>query len=124
MHALVELYVKGGGQARNPKRVKHLQGHDKYVYDLFKVINTVSYIIGKEMFENGYNTITSEKWMRKVTEKKFRRLDLVLRNKEKCGVLDWKFTRLEAKQKIRGSWIAFKNKAYYQLASKDFRTSV
>ena len=124
LHALVELFVKGCGEARNPKRVKHLQGHDKYVYDLFKVVNTISYIVGKEMLENDYETITSEKWMRKATEKSFRRLDLVLRNKEKCCVLDWKFTRLEAKEKIKGNWIAYKNKIYYQLASKDFKTSV
>lgn len=44
---------------------KHVYEHYKFSYKLEKVINTILFIIGKEMIEGGYLTISSEKWMRK-----------------------------------------------------------
>jgi hypothetical protein len=79
------------------------------VYDLFKVVNTICYIIGKEILENDYQTISVEKWMRKFTEKKFKRYDLLMRSEHKCAIIDWKFTRLDAEEKIRGASTQKKN---------------
>ena len=62
--------------------------------------------------------------MRKVTIKEFKRYDLLLRNQEKCCIVDWKFTRLHANEKIKGGGVQRKNKLYYQLAKKDFKTDV
>ena len=67
MHLLVESFIKGAGEARNPAVIKKMQTHIRYTYDLFNVINTVSYVIGKEILENDYQTISVEKWMRKFT---------------------------------------------------------
>jgi len=36
--------------------------------------------VGKEVFENDYQAMSVEKWMRKVTIKEFKRYDLLLRN--------------------------------------------
>ncbi len=47
MHKLVESFIKGAGEGRNPDLIRRIQGQNKFVYDLFKVINTVCYIIGK-----------------------------------------------------------------------------
>lgn len=47
--------------------MRKIQGQNKFVYDLFKVVNTVCYIIGKEVLENDYQTMSVEKWMRKFT---------------------------------------------------------
>lgn len=32
-----------------------------------------------------------------MTIKEFKRYDLLMRNHHKCGIIDWKFTRLDAK---------------------------
>jgi hypothetical protein len=88
------------------------------------VVNTISFIVGREMLENGFETMSAEKWMRKSTEKKFKRFDLLLRNENRCKIIDWKFTKLVAEEKIKGSSIARKNKIYYQLAAKDYKTSI
>lgn len=80
LHKLVESFIKGAGEARNSNLIKRIQGQNKFVYDLFKVINTVCYIVGKEILENDYQTMSVEKWMRKVTEKKFKRYDLLMRS--------------------------------------------
>jgi hypothetical protein len=97
MHKLVETFIKGAGEARNRNTIQKIQGHNKFVYDLFKVINAVCYIVGKEILENDYQTISVEKWMRKNTIKQFKRFDLLMRNQQKCSIIDWKFTRLDAK---------------------------
>ena len=104
--------------------IKKIQGYNKFTYDLYYVINTTNYIIGKEYLENDYQIMSGQKWMRKFTEKKFKRIDLILRNEHKCLIIDWKFTRLHAKQKIRGSAVQKKNDIYMQLARKDFKTDV
>ena len=62
--------------------------------------------------------------MRYTTAKKFKRYDLLLRNEQKSGIIDWKFTKLEANEKIKGNGVNNKNKQYYQLACKDFLTDV
>lgn len=69
MHRLVETYIKGGGEARNRNTIRKIQSQNKFIYDLFKVINTASYIVGKEVIENDYQAMSVEKWMRKVTIK-------------------------------------------------------
>jgi 5-methylcytosine-specific restriction endonuclease McrBC regulatory subunit McrC len=56
--------------------------------------------VGKEMIEGGYLTISSEKWMRKFSQKKFKKFDLLLRNKSKVCIIDWKFSRVNADEKI------------------------
>jgi len=76
------------------------------------------------MLENDYQTICSEKWMRYTTSKKFKRYDLLLRTEEKCCIIDWKFSKLIADEKIKGNSVKNKNKQYYQLAYKDFLTDV
>ena len=124
LHRLVETFIKGGGEARNRSTIRKIQGQNKFIYDLFKVINTVCYIVGKEVFENDYQAMSVEKWMRKVTIKEFKRYDLLLRNQEKCCIVDWKFTRLHAFDKIKGAGVQRKNKLYYQLAKKDFKTDI
>lgn len=65
-----------------------------------------------------------EKWMRKFTEKKFKRFDLLMRSERKCSIIDWKFTRLDAEEKIKGAQTQRKNEIYYQLARKDFKTDI
>lgn len=67
--------------------------------------------------------MTAEKWMRKTTQKKFRRLDVVLRNEIKCCIIDWKFSQSSAENKISDRRVNLKNMIYYQLASKDFLTN-
>jgi 5-methylcytosine-specific restriction endonuclease McrBC regulatory subunit McrC len=62
--------------------------------------------------------------MRKTTEKRFKRFDLLLRNEDKSGIIDWKFSKLMAEQKIKGNGVKNKNRQYYQLAYKDFLTDV
>lgn len=52
------------------------------------------------MIEGGYLTISSEKWMRKFSQKKFKKFDLLLRNKSKVCIIDWKFSRVNADEKI------------------------
>lgn len=52
------------------------------------------------MIEGGYITISSEKWMRKFSEKKFRKFDLLLRNQKKACIIDWKISRQNADHKI------------------------
>lgn len=101
LHRLVEIFLKEAGDGRNPETIRKLQGLNKLIYDLFKVLYTVCYILGKEILENGFQTISVEKWMHKTTVKKFKRLDLVLRNEECCCILDWKFSRVDAEEKIR-----------------------
>ncbi len=86
-----------------------MQGQNKFVYDLFKVINTVCYIMGKEILQNDLQTVSVQKWMRKYTEKKFKRYDLLMRAEHKCSIVDWKFTRLDAEQKIKGAGTSRKN---------------
>lgn len=124
MHELAEILIKGAGEARNADTMARLQRENKYTYDLFKVVNTINFIVGREILENGFETMSAEKWMRKSTEKKFKRFDLLLRNENRCKIIDWKFTKLVAEEKIKGSSIARKNKIYYQLAAKDYRTSI
>ena len=62
--------------------------------------------------------------MRKYTEKKFKRYDLLMRGEHKCSIVDWKFTRLDAEEKIKGAGTNRKNEIYYQLAKKDFKTEI
>ena len=69
MHRLVELYIKGAGESRNVHTVERIQDKNKFIYDLFKVINTVNYIVGREVLEEDYQTMSVEKWMRKMTIK-------------------------------------------------------
>lgn len=57
-------------------------------------------IIGREMIEGGYVTISSEKWMRKFSAKRFKKFDLLLRNSNRVCVIDWKFSRVNADEKI------------------------
>lgn len=47
-----------------------------------------------------------------------------MRNQEKCVIVDWKFTMLDAKEKIKGKSTERKNLLYYQLARKDYKTDV
>ena len=47
-----------------------------------------------------------------------------MRNQHKCCIIDWKFTRLDAKEKIKGGSTQRKNLLYYQLAKKDYKTDV
>ncbi len=47
-----------------------------------------------------------------------------MRGEHKCSIIDWKFTRLDAEDKIRGASTHKKNIAYYQLAKKDFKTDI
>ena len=58
------------------------------------------------MLEGKYMTITSEKWMRKSTVKKFKRFDLLLRNDDKVCIIDWKFSRVDAHYKMTANKIA------------------
>lgn len=62
--------------------------------------------------------------MRKYTEKKFKRYDLLMRGEHKCSIIDWKFSRLDAEQKIKGAGTSRKNELYCQLAKKDFKTEI
>jgi hypothetical protein len=124
LHQLAEIYIKGAGEARNAEIVRRMQNKNKFYYDLFNVVHTLCYVVGKEMLENDYQTISSEKWMRYTTEKKFKRYDLLLRNEEKSGIIDWKFSKLVAEEKIKGNGVKNKNKQYYQLAYKDYLTDV
>lgn len=48
------------------------------------------------MIEGGYVTISSEKWMRKFSAKRFKKFDLLLRNSNRVCVIDWKFSRVNA----------------------------
>lgn len=72
----------------------------KFNYNLKKIINTICFIIGKEIIEGKYVTMSSEKWMRKSTKKKFKRFDLLMRNDDKVCIIDWKFSRFDANYKI------------------------
>ena len=63
------MYIKGAGESRNVHTVERIQDKNKFIYDLFKVINTVNYIVGKEVLEEDYQTMSVEKWMRKMTIK-------------------------------------------------------
>lgn len=124
LHKLAEIFIKGAGEARDLQIIKKMQSKNKFYYDLFNVIHTICYVVGKEMLENDYQTISSEKWMRFTTEKRFKRYDLLLRNEVKSGIIDWKFSKLVAEEKIKGNGVKNKNKQYYQLAYKDFLTDV
>lgn len=61
------------------------------------------------MIEGGYTIISSEKWMRKFSEKKYRRFDLLLRNRKKACIIDWKISRVDADKKIADSIFSKKN---------------
>ena len=117
------MYIKGAGESRNTSMVERIQNR-KYGYNLFYVINTINYIIGKEVLEEDYQTISVEKWMRKATIKEFKRYDLLMRNQTKSVIVDWKFTIYDAKEKIREKDTEVKNLQYYQLARKDYKTEV
>lgn len=39
------------------------------MYNLNKVINTIQFIIGKQIIENDYTIMCAQKWMRKTTKK-------------------------------------------------------
>ena len=120
----MELYIKGAGESRNIRTVERIQEHNKFIYNLFKVIHTISYIVGKEVLEEDYQTMSVEKWMRKATIKEFKRFDLLMRNQHQCAIIDWKFTMLDAKEKIKGKATQSKNLLYCQLARKDYKTDV
>lgn len=47
-----------------------------------------------------------------------------MRNEEKCSIIDWKFTRLDAEDKIKGASTQRKNEIYVQLARKDYKTDI
>jgi hypothetical protein len=47
LHQLAELFIKGAGQPRNPQIISRMQKQKKFSYDLFFVVNTVCYIVGK-----------------------------------------------------------------------------
>ncbi len=51
--------------------------------------------------------------MRKATVKKFRRFDLILRHENKVCIIDWKFSRLGAEEKLKGNATLKKNKVYH-----------
>jgi hypothetical protein len=68
--------------------------------------------------------MTAEKWMRKTTKKQFKRFDLLLRNFDKCCIVDWKFSKITAETKINSKAFVAKNKVYYQLTNKDFKSDV
>lgn len=48
--------------------------------------------------------------MRRVTQKKFKRFDLLLRNDEKVCIIDWKFSKADANEKIGRKEFVKKNK--------------
>lgn len=56
--------------------------------------------------------------MRKSTEKKFKRFDLLMRKEDKVCIIDWKFSKTEANEKIMTGAFVKKNKEYFQLARK------
>lgn len=81
-------------------------------------------IVGKEVVANDYWIMSSEKWMRKKTEKVFKRFDLILRNENKICIIDWKFTKNKADEKINKKAFVKKNELYLQLAKKDYKSEV
>lgn len=70
------------------------------------------------MIEGGYVSLSVEKWMRKFSKKSFRRFDLLLRKHKKVCIIDWKFSRDEANDKIKTKMFVAKNLEYFQLARK------
>lgn len=54
--------------------------------------------------------------MRKFSQKKFKKFDLLLRSKNKVCIIDWKFSRVNADEKIAAEVFAKKNLEYFQLA--------
>lgn len=59
LHKLAEIFIKGAGEARDLQIIRKMQSKNKFYYDLFNVIHTICYVIGKEMLENDYQTISS-----------------------------------------------------------------
>jgi len=43
------MFIKGAGEGRNPALLRIMQNKNKFTYNLFKIINTACYIIGKEL---------------------------------------------------------------------------
>ena len=62
--------------------------------------------------------------MRKSTVKQFKRFDLLLRNEESVCIIDWKFSKVNADQKINTAMFAKKNRQYFQLARKEYNANV
>ena len=62
--------------------------------------------------------------MRKSTVKRFKRFDLLLRSDEKVCIIDWKFSKIDAQYKMTANKIAERNKVYFQLARKEFNSTV
>jgi len=62
--------------------------------------------------------------MRKKTKKSFKRFDLILRNENKICIIDWKFSRISAHEKINTRAFVKKNELYLQLAKKDYKSDV
>lgn len=101
LHSLVERYIQGVGKVRNEGFLASLRPFNLN-YDINKVINTVNYIIGREILEGGYEMIGCEKSYRiKVNPLNYNRLDLLLRRKDKVLVIDWKFSFLSAKDYLK-----------------------
>lgn len=62
--------------------------------------------------------------MRRSTKKKFKRFDLLLRSDHKVCIIDWKFSKVNANQKITAASFVEKNKQYFQLARKQYNADV
>lgn len=60
LHELVEMFIKGSGAVCNEKHIyKSIYHHSRFCYNVEKVINTVCLIIGKEMIQGGFVTMSS-----------------------------------------------------------------
>ena len=62
--------------------------------------------------------------MRKVTKKKFRRYDLILRNQNQACILDWKFSINQPDKLLYDFKTEKKNRDYIELAKKEYKTNV
>ncbi len=62
--------------------------------------------------------------MRKKSRKSFKRFDLILRNQDKICIIDWKFSKIKANQKINTRAFVKKNELYLQLAKKEYKSDV
>jgi hypothetical protein len=60
-------------------------------------------IVGMEMIEGGYVTVSVEKWMRRYSKRSFKKFDLLLRNDKKVCIIDWKFSHERADERIKRS---------------------